>query len=196
MGVDHPTSRGHIQALVCITKAKGATLKRERPSPQIKGAHGTVGAYHPASYSHAKALLCTSQSHGAEPKRGSPSAGLNLLVKVHHPNPRCHTAAWESIPKLTWPHLSVVVHHPNSRGHTALREFFTPTQGATLKRGSTSRQLRQESTSPLVKGQHRRVQVHHANSMSHNKACEFITPTQGEPLKRDSPIGASPYPQL
>ena len=67
--------------------------------------------------------------------------------------------------------------------------FGTP--GATMKRGSTSAQLKShaeawESITPTPVP-HRSVGVHHPNSRGHTKASEFINPTQGAFLKRGSP---------
>ena len=63
-----------------------------------------------------------------------------------------------------------------------MRESISPTQGATLKRGSPS---------PQLKRPHQSVGFHIPNPRGHAEAWESITPTQGA-----TPKHGSPYPQV
>ena len=105
----------------------------------------------------------------------------NCAHRVHHPNSRGHTEAWESIsptqgatpklgspyPQLKGPRQSLGVSILNSRGHAKAWESVSPTQGATAKRGSPY---------PELKGPHRSVGVHHPNSRDLQRGGENCEP--------------------
>ena len=86
---------------------------------------------------------------------------------------------------LRYLHRSVEVLNHNSRGPTGAWESITPTQGATLNRGSPS---------PQLEGPHWQVGVHHPRSRGHTTLWiqESLSPTQGATKNL---WGSSPWPK-